>query len=160
MAITSPQDDDNFIHGLKSKDRALGVRVIWALLTITSFGALSYHLYTLIFRFNLQPVTVQTSDAEFSWPDIHLCPQFSFSDSRIRSLARKNDKKWTEIEKVLRQLETSVFYLNTSMLNRTVILLHAFWETLDPSLLHASLSLPKYENLILFKVNDIRKFSY
>ena len=154
-APTQRGDVDQPIHNSGPTPRTFAIRAVWIILTAFSLTALSYHLYTLVFRFQLQPVTIQTSDSEFQFPDIHLCPQFPFSDSRIRSLAEKNDKNWLDIFKNLRRIEQTVFQLNTTIGNRTEIFLKAFWETLDPAFLHNVISLPNYESLIRFKINGV-----
>ena len=133
---------------------SLSIRVFWYVLTVACLAALSYHLSTLIVRFNQQPVTIQTSDSEFQFPDIHVCPQFPFSDSRIRSLADENDTSWLSIAETMRNMTNTAFSINTTWLERYSIVLKAFWDTLTPSLLHENLSLPIYECLIRIKVNN------
>ena len=146
-------DREKSLISLGSSRQSFPIRIVWCILTVFSLIALSYHLSTLIVRFNREPVNIQTSDLEFRFPDIHICPQFPFSDSRIRTLVDQNNKSWLNIADTIKNITTISFSFNASDEEKYDILLSSFWETLTPSLLHTNLSLPYYESLIRIIVN-------
>ena len=142
-----------------SRVRPLFLRIFCVFLTLASAAALSYHLYTLVVRYKKEPVTIQTSNSKFRFPDIHVCPQVPFSDSIIRIMKQRNNlSEWREIVTALRQMEATMKYypvpgMYVELHHRVVT--RAFWQTLDPAVLHRLLSLPIYESIVRLKVNDV-----
>lgn len=145
-------EEQQLLHWLQTKRRHI-FRFFRISFAFVSFTILSGHFYTLIQGYNEQPVTIETSNRDFEFPDIHICSQSPISDSRINFLAKKNDSRWLQVHRTISQLEGTKF-ANISNKTKRSIVFEAFWETLDPALIHELLALPKYESLLRLQVND------
>lgn len=155
--VTEEEEEKTILTLKRSGDKPLSYRVFKVFLTLASVGVLSYHLYTLVDRYQKEPVNIQTSTGQFRFPDIHVCPRVPFSDSIIRVLRQHNNQsEWKMIQKTLRRMEATIeTFPDSDDLNRWSVVTRAFWDTLEPSMLFEVLSLPLYEAIIRLKVNDI-----
>ena len=125
-------------------------------IALVSFGLLLFHFSKLYERHTQEPVTIQTTNFDFEYPEIHLCPQFPFSDSRI-SMAESVTSKWPEFIGTMSRMTDTISNLTGNITDQHAIALSAFWETLDNGELLRSFVLPKKESVLRFKINDVGK---